>query len=298
MGLVKVWPGGSSASFPASSNHKRARRGVINGWTPAATRGLTQFLWSVDPLRLDGRGFAVTCTTGGRPASSVDWAAARNAWLERQRRRGVVRFQWLTEWTSAGRPHMHACLYGDQLRDWELATDWIDIASRHGWDTEWRAQHVEPVFDVSGWLKYVAKHSARGVDHYQRESPPPGWETTGRLWGRSRGDSWPTAEPFRAHLANDQTWSYIGQLVSWQAARMRREGVADSVISAWLDSLDTPEMGAVPKGISGWIPWDDSLGLLMNATEFNGQGESNVSSNEGHRPGDGDRHEQPRRSLS
>lgn len=56
----------------------------------------------------------------------------------------------------------------------------------------WRAQHVERIDGVTGWLRYVAKHCARGVDHYQRASAalPSGWTGSGRLWGR--GGDWPT----------------------------------------------------------------------------------------------------------
>lgn len=54
----------------------------------------------------------------------------------------------------------------------------------------WKAQHVERIDGPSGWMLYVAKHCARGVDHYQRATAalPPGWTTSGRLWGK--GGDW------------------------------------------------------------------------------------------------------------
>lgn len=54
-----------------------------------------------------------------------------------------------------------------------------------------KAQHIERIEGVSGWHVYVAKHCARGVDHYQRAAMmmPPSWTSSGRLWGE--GGDWP-----------------------------------------------------------------------------------------------------------
>jgi hypothetical protein len=40
-------------------------------------------------------------------------------------------------------------------------------------------------------VNYVAKHCARGIDHYQRSATvlPEGWTSSGRLWGK--GGEWP-----------------------------------------------------------------------------------------------------------
>lgn len=54
------------------------------------------------------------------------------------------------------------------------------------------AQHIERIEALSGWQAYVAKHCARGVNHYQRLAKvlPDGWTSSGRLWGK--GGDWPT----------------------------------------------------------------------------------------------------------
>lgn len=265
MGVVAVYPGGTSASFPSASGHRRAKRGIIKGWTPEAAMRLTKFLWSVNPDMLDGSAFAVTLTMGGRPESSQDWAAARQALLEWLRRRGVRRWQWLTEWTRNGRPHMHLCVYIEDVAPEELALAWIKISRAHGWDADWKGQTVEPLWDSTGWLKYVAKHSARGVDHYQRETPPEGWETTGRLWGR--GGQWPTEEPFKIALSGGQTFTFMGHFKSWQAERMRREGVAPEVVDEYLSRDHVPRTGGAPRGLSGWMPYEEAVKLLLLVTE-------------------------------
>lgn len=64
------------------------------------------------------------------------------------------------------------------------------------------AQHIERIEDVSGWSAYVAKHCARGIDHYQRAATvlPKGWTGSGRLWGK--GGDWPVRSD---NLALDDT---------------------------------------------------------------------------------------------
>lgn len=53
------------------------------------------------------------------------------------------------------------------------------------------AQHVERIEALSGWQAYVAKHCARGINHYQRLATvlPERWTSSGRLWGK--GGDWP-----------------------------------------------------------------------------------------------------------
>lgn len=266
MGKIRVFPGGTSVSYPSVQKHARAKRGKVNGWTEDASRRLTQFLWSVEVDKLGSvQGWAVTLTMGGTPETSTLWSEARDRLLRWLRSTGSTRYQWLTEWTAAGRPHLHLCVFNDGFEAHDLALAWIRICRAAGWPAEWKAQTVEELHNATGWLKYVAKHSSRGVDHYQRESPPEGWETTGRLWGY--GGVWPTADPFVMTLTSGQTFEYMTEFRLWQLYRMRVEGAPEGAISAYEAKLITPTIGGVPRGLSGWIPWADSVKLLLAVTE-------------------------------
>lgn len=296
MGTVTVYPGGSTAGFPSDSKHRRAKRGRVTGWTPAAARRLLTFLWSVESERLDGDGLAVTLTMGGRPADALEWAHARGLLLQWLRDHGATRWQWLTEWTAQGRPHLHLAVYGDGIGAELVALAWIRISRSAGWPASWKGQSVEPIFDAEGWLKYVAKHSARGVDHYQRETPPPGWETTGRLWGK--GGDWPTVEPQKLYLTGPQTFLYMAHFKEWQAARMILEGVSQEQVDKYL----ADGVGEI-RGLSGWIPYAESVRLLLISTEYPESGHTeretrNVSSIEGHRPGNHSRRERARGNIA
>lgn len=270
MGKITIYPGGATASYPSSSAHRRAKRGQVRGWSADAARRLLAFLWSVDTDGLTGSGFAVTLTMGGRPESSTDWAAARERLL-RWLRSDVEasRWQWLTEWTANGRPHLHLCVFGPaDLEDWQIALKWVEICRDAGWPAEWSAQHVEALHNTLGWLKYVAKHSARGVAHYQRETPPEGWAVTGRLWGK--GGSWPVVEPLTHNLTAAQTKLFIDNFRLWQAQRMLDEGVELATVTSYLAGGDTPKSGAFPRGVSGWIPLADSVNLLSAVQQETG----------------------------
>lgn len=224
---------------------------------------MIQWLWSIEADRLDGPGLAITLTVGTTPATSDDWGAIRDRFLQWLRDNGATRHHWLTEWTRRGRPHLHLCVYGiptDDTTRVKLALAWINLARSAGLEAGFKGQHPEPIRDATGWLKYVAMHSARGVDHYQRTTPPEGWTKTGRLWGK--GGDWPTAEAMSIRLTATQTWRYIALLRNWQATRMRREGVPEDVVREYL----AREPGKL-QGVSGWIPERDSVMLLLLATE-------------------------------
>lgn len=71
----------------------------------------------------------------------------------------------------------------DVYRLWDRASQQIRTSPE--------AQHVERIDNALGWSAYVAKHAARGVDHYQKAGDlPEGWTKSGRLW--SKGGEWPT----------------------------------------------------------------------------------------------------------
>lgn len=137
------------------------------------------------------------------------------------RRLGLVRGQWLTEWQRRGVPHMHGCLFfpeGSAVTQELVAGHWLDVAAE--WMPEERGQHVTPLWGLPGWLQYQAKHSARGVRHYQRANVPEAWqEGTGRLWGVV--GEWPVREEM--HSVDLETFHRFRRLLrSWLVAQARK----------------------------------------------------------------------------
>jgi hypothetical protein len=270
--VVKVFPGGSSGGFPGSGAAP-GKRAEINGWSTAAARRLIAWLWSVEADGLPADGWAVTLTTGGRPSSAAEWHSARRSLMQRLERLGYGQQQWVIEWTAAGRPHLHMAVYRDRCvfpvrpkRSPGFAADalaaWLSICDRKGWDASARGQHIVPISDASGWLQYVSKHASRGVGHYQRQGAPEGWERTGRLWGYWGG--WPVAPPVVVTLSAEAFREYRSRMVEWQAARLRSLGL-DDVADAYLERHASD---GDFDGISGWIPSDVSVSLLLSATEM------------------------------
>ena len=273
MGLIRVWPGGTSISYPAGTPPKPGIKQEINGWTAASSRGLVRFLWSVNPDKLESGGLAITLTMGGRPESSAEWAAAREAFLKWLRDTGSLRWQWLTEWTANARPHMHLCVFNTGVSHNDIAVAWLKICAKHGWPASLAGQSVENLFDATGWLKYVAKHSARGVEHYQRETPPPGWEKTGRLWGYGshKDFKWPREEPEDYSLTREQSLAFTVEFIELQAAQMIEAGVPAEFVLEWIErATEPPEKGAPPRGLSGWIDRYASRGLIESVTRAEG----------------------------
>lgn len=196
MARLTLMPNGITGSFPRSGPlaEPPAKRGKVKGWSRQATARLRRWFYAVDGDALDGRGFALTLTVRDLPPCAADWTAARRRFVERLRRAGLIRGQWLTEWQRRGVPHLHGIVYfplGSKVGREDVIAHWLAAAAE--FSPRESAQHVGPVWGIRGWLQYQAKHSARGVAHYQRASVPEAWqEGTGRLWG-AVGD-WPTRE--------------------------------------------------------------------------------------------------------
>lgn len=278
MPVVTSYLHGSTAGVPPTVNsHQRAKRDRITGWSAGAVRRHTKWLYAVDDLGLDTDGevgFALTLTMRDTPPSATALHALRRAWIERLRRRGLVRLHWVIEWQRRGVPHLHCAAYFDSAAVHDLsgsvdvramgpiaAAEWVLIADDYG--AQLHGQHVAPIDSAVGWAKYLSKHAARGVAHYQRQGKPAGWESTGRLWGHT-GD-WPVVEPNRLHLTMRGFHRYRRLVVAWRLADARAELVAATTpdqrrkaaqrvayARRVLSSSDR-RLSAV-RGISEWIP--------------------------------------------
>lgn len=201
---------------------KPSKRGRVRGWSTQSAARLRRWFYSVDGAQLDGRGFALTLTVRDLPPAAADWTATRRRFVERLRRSDAVRLQWLTEWQRRGVPHMHGVVFfpdGSRASPEGLVDHWV--ASAGDWGAGRSAQVVTPLWGLPGWLQYQAKHSARGVRHYQRATVPEAWQgATGRLWGVV-GD-WPLREEL--HGVDMETfWRFRRLLRSWLLSESRKD---------------------------------------------------------------------------
>lgn len=263
------------------NSHKRAKRGEVNGWSESAARNNTRWLRSVNVNYLDGIGWAFTVTIRDCPPTSDDWHRLIRAFIERMRRRGLLRLHWVTEWQRRGVPHLHGVAY---FPDWEtLPEDYIppkgvrivsnmDFVIKENWTTiareygaGWLGQNVKRVDNIPGWFAYLSKHASRGAKHYQRSSAnvPEGWRKTGRVWGHC-GD-WVTDEPVELGVTNECFWSLRRLVRSWRVADARADhpDVRASRIRFARGMLRCGDrkLGSV-RGVSEWISMDNVLLLI------------------------------------
>lgn len=212
------------------NSHKRGIRGDVCGWTSAATRRNVAFLRSITdknlPTTTDGqplKAFAVTLTVKNCPETPQDWHTMRDSYMKRMARLGLYRSHWVVEWQRRGVPHLHAAFWftGD-ITQREIISAWIGVAAKYG--AKPVSQYVLPIFDAVGWFKYMAKHAARGVKHYQRsnENKPEQWGSkTGRVWGHT-GD-WPRIEGQKLRC-NDKAFFMVRRMAkNWRIADARAE---------------------------------------------------------------------------
>jgi hypothetical protein len=262
---VTLMPNGFTASNPREGPlEEPAKRGEIRSWSIQATRRLRRWFFAVDGTALDGVGYPFTLTVRDLPPSAADWTATREAFVQRLRRAELVRLQWLTEFQRRGVPHLHGVAYfpeggGDRC---ELVLDhWLEAASR--WNPGRQSQMVKQLWGLPGWLQYQAKHSARGVRHYQRANVPEAWrEGTGRLWGYL-GD-WPTREMV-LEVDREVFWRLRRLLRGWLIGQARAAG--DHSKAVWLRRLlsDPERNRSAVRGIGEFCPEAVAQQLLMAA---------------------------------
>jgi hypothetical protein len=255
MARLQIRPGGVSGGFVGSNGGKAGKRSVVRGWSLGSAQRLLRFLWSVNPDALDRRdGWALTLTLGETPATSATWQALRKAYSSRVRDLvGEDGFQfWVVEWTAKGRPHLHMAVYGgDRQLGKRLLLAWLQCADRAGFPVNTVAQHIIPITGATGWLNYVSKHASRGVEHYQRQGAPEGWDKTGRLWGHSEG--WPVETPLVVDLEDHQFHHYRRLVRDYRRRELRRAGAPESAIRRVGASHGHNEKGRF-QGVGAWLP--------------------------------------------
>lgn len=268
MALLTCYRHGMTAGTPPSvNNHTRALRGDCEGWTTKSTRGNTKFLRTVTETSLDGYGYAITLTVKDCPESHEDWHKMRTVFIKRLQRHGLIRLHWLTEWQRRGVPHLHMMAYFDRPTDPQMIIKaWIyKIADAY--QALPRSQHVKPISDSVGWFKYLAKHAIRGAGHYQRsnESIPPGWEKTGRMWGKS--GEWPTSESTQVEVDQEGFYAFRRIVKNWRLADAKADTTKARKyrIRSARGMLQTTDqnLGRV-RGVSEWISFDVQLEILAH----------------------------------
>jgi hypothetical protein len=157
---------------------------------------------------------------------------------------------------------------------WWVVGQWREVAAEY--EAGLNGQQVTPITGPVGWLKYLSKHAARGVRHYQRQGKPAGWDKTGRLWGH--GGEWPVVEPMRLQLTTDQAWRLRRLVKRYAISQARaaalgyeRSGRTTKAAAAW-DSvsylrgmLKSSERLGACRGVSEWATQEVVVGLALAA---------------------------------
>ena len=253
-------------SNAGNANPPRNERGKTQGWTDRAVRSNRDFLGSVpiDSLQDGNPAYSFTLTLKDCPDTAADFHELRRSVIKRLERKGMYRYHWVMEWQARGVSHLHGCYW---LNDYtytprHLIDAWCQIAKQYG-PAPW-AQHIAPITNALGWLKYLAKHAARGKDNYQRHNTnaPAGWrESTGRVWGK--GGDWIQIEPIPIeNLKKRSIWALRRSQRRLAESQARRSQNWKWLVAA-RNSLKHPDKGiSQVKGITTWLPLEHSLVLV------------------------------------
>lgn len=279
---------------PETTAHNRAKRAEVSGWTHAATRRNISFLRSVKEQDLDGEGFALTLTLKECPSTPDLWHKLRRNFIRRlERNHGLIRYHWVTEWQRRGVPHLHGAFWFPKGVSKNLVlAEWLQVSCNFGSSS--RSQHAARIDDAIGWFKYLSKHAARGIHHYQRADAniPQEWEKkTGRMWGN--GGEWPRQDESKIYL-DDQAFYKLRRIARcWRVSQAREFSAVRSLLHRQPELKINPETvlrrlsGASRRltaarrmlksnmkthsdvrGISEWMPEDmviTALGLLSES---------------------------------
>lgn len=277
MARVTVMPNGCTASVVRQGpNPNPSERGECKGWTPQVTRRLRRWLYSVDGSKLGEGGFTTTNTVLHLPPTPQEWRDTLRLYFDRLRYEGLERLQYLTEFQKRGVPHLHTCGFGPwqdpQEREKLLKDHWLAVAAP--WAPEKQSQWVNDLWGLRGWFQYQAKHSARGVKHYQRANLPEGWRSrsTGRMWGVL--GEWPTHE-LQLDVDHRTFVRFRRNVQRWLIAQARTEEKAGwEKRLTWLRRMlqDPDPKRAAVRPIGEFVPGDTARKLLIAALHDDSSG--------------------------
>ena len=258
MPICKLYRNGSTLGVaPRMTNPNPVKRSTITGWSARSARSQRVWFYSIEVDKLTGYGFSFTLTIRDCPSSPDKFHAMRDAFIKRLRRDGSVRTHWLIEWQRRQVPHFHGCVYFDpsvniELIEEKIINHWCAVSNAY--TSAPFAQKVLPIYETVGWLKYLAKHGARGVNHYQRSNDniPPGWVKTGRMWGYT-GD-WPIGKPSRIELDYDGYYVLRRIQRRWAISEARKRYEYSNIVKSrqLLKCNDKDRSKFI--GVSLWIP--------------------------------------------
>lgn len=283
MPTVKLYRNGLTMGAGGNAQPVGGKRGVVDGWSRSAVRRHTRWLYSVNADELSGIGYAVTLTLADCPPSEREWTRLRREWTEQLTRSGLVlRSHWVVEWTRRKVPHIHAAVYVPAFMTHAAAESlivgtWLRLAGPKYGSAD-RGQHLGLVSGPLGWLEYLSKHASRGVNHYQRQGKPEGWEKTGRLWGHT--GSWPLEDAAEGTLSHAEFYRFRRLVRAWRVANARAALAAATASVGGREREQAARRGLVTarrmlqhpdrdicrvRGVSEWIPEGLGLALLLVA---------------------------------
>lgn len=287
--VVSILPGGATASVISPHSAPNPTRTQNKGWTKGASLRCAAFLRSIDFEALTGFGAAYTLTIPAAPkgasafVSPVEFHTLLDSWLKRQARRGMIRYVWVIEWTRRGTPHLHiSAWYSEEVSPLLTGvSDWLALTKNVGPSGTSAGAQTGEELTSAGWLQYSAKHGARGVKQYQRQSDnlTTEWrENPGRVWGKSSKASWEgvAVDPLRLTFETTKSFYRFRRLVkSWcrsnasktknprlkrryivQARGMAKTRLGDAQKNRSLSSI---------KPVSVWIPAEITTSLYIAA---------------------------------
>lgn len=262
------------------------KRSTCQGWTYAAARRNEQTLQCIDFDAIDGYTYAITLTI---PSSAMHAVTPKqfhrwlDNWLKTARRRGMLHYYWILEFTAVGTPHLHITIWMASRCDREvqrLLLAWLRTLKRNNIYGSINAQDARTVVTAATddpyfagpptperWLSYLSKHASRGVAHYQRqiENMPPEWqEHSGRVWGHDR--NLPLKPPEKMALSQQAFWIVRRWARNWLTAEAatasdpdkRRRGI--STCRRFLKCNDL-ELSA-SRGLGAWCPERVAMQLI------------------------------------
>ena len=188
--------GGLCYGITNKGNSKPPPRGLSAGWSYAAVKNLRAFLRSVIISKLEGTAYEFTATFRDCPDTPTAMHKVRRAFIKRLQRRTLLRYVWVCEFQKRGVPHFHFIFYfKEEQNRKELLEAWLIVAR------EYKVKKVglscKKIHNLRGYYKYMVKHTARGIKHYQRQRHIMPKEWRGRcpkVWGYSLAASWPVGE--------------------------------------------------------------------------------------------------------
>ena len=185
----------------------------------------------------------------------------------------MLRFVWVCEFQKRGVPHFHFIVYFPTEQNTKnIKEAWLAV-SKHYRVLDCGVS-CQKIHNLRGYYEYMAKHTARGINHYQRQKQnmPPEWQgQMPKMWGYNTGGAWPVNEDI--DITALPLFATLRRIVRYKEIARVRHIIVEAIGSSfayWNKPRAQRKLHTFAHGVSNIAAHKKGRALVASVNQFKG----------------------------